>query len=131
VPIGQILAFSAPAPEGGGGTRCGWLYCLADPTVDERHTSLLEVVTGHDTLWTALRGENVHAVAVPVLGSGFARARLSFEGLQSPLLLSFHAASLGGTVVRTLHVCVQGPDFSPRLLAEAARQLRSLGYEQD
>lgn len=123
LPVGEILPFA-------NGTRSGWLYCLTDPTSGQ-HTSLLDVVTGHQRLWDSLRPLNVPAVAVPVLGSGFARARLSLEGLLWTLLLSFHAASLDGGVTRTLHVCIRDTDFTPRLLAGAARQLRALGYVRE
>jgi hypothetical protein len=68
---------------------------------------------------------------VPVIGAGFARAQLSFDGLLAMLLLSFHAASVQGTVTRTLHVCIRPEDFSTRLLATAGRHLEALGYQRD
>jgi hypothetical protein len=120
--VGHTLAFGA-------GEAAGWLYCLADPTT-EGHTTLGDVVTGHERLWSTLRTRNVGDVAVPVFGSGFARAQLSLDGLLSLLLLSFHAASLESAVVRTLRVYIHDDDFNPRVLVAAARMLEQLGYER-
>lgn len=122
-PTGHTLAFAA-------GTRTGWLYCLADPAVPGARTSWLELAVGHHRLWSTLRPGNLEEIAVPVLGSGFARAQLSFDGLLSMLILSFHAASIQGLVTRTLHVCIRDEDFSTRILTAAGRQLRLLGYQR-
>lgn len=121
-PVGHTIPFRTQ-------TRSGLLYCLAEPT-STTHTSWLDLATGYAALWSALRRHNISEIAVPVLGSGFSRGLLSFDGLVSMLIHSFHSASSQGTVARTLHICIHDTDYNPGTMTAAARQLELLGYQR-
>src|SRR5581483_555465 len=91
---GSTIRFSGP------GGRYGWLFCLSKKTPDGSHTTWQDLAFAYSALWTTMRRENSSSVVVPVIGAGFARAQLSFNGLLLFLILSFHAASLERPVTK-------------------------------
>lgn len=74
--------------------------------------------------------ENSSCVVVPVIGAGFARSQLPFNGLLLFLILSFHAASLERLVTRNLKIIVSQDEFDPRVFSAAAKLLGYLGYKK-
>ena len=121
---GSTIRFSGP------GGSYGWLFCLSTKTPDGSHTTWQDLASAYSTLWTAMRRENSSSVVVPVIGAGFARAQLSFNGLLLFLILSFHAASLERPVTKNLKIVVSRDDFDPRAFAAASELLGYLGYKK-
>lgn len=121
LPVGKTLPFIRSG-------RRGWLLCLAEPTDQGPRTTWQDLHIAYDELWIALRKTNVPRVAVPVIGSGYARAQLSLEGPLHLMLLSYHSASLTGRVVADLEIIVSERDYRPIILTTAGRLLSALGY---
>lgn len=112
--LGTTLGF-------GNASGSGWLFCLATKTDHGSRTSWQELTLAYDALWGAMRRENSSAVAVPVIGAGFARSQLPFNGLLLVLVLSYHAASLEGRVSKCLKVVVSREEFDPRAFNTVGR----------
>lgn len=121
---GSTIRFSGP------GGSYGWLFCLSTKTPDGSHTTWQDLASAYSALWTAMRRENSSSVVVPVIGAGFARAQLSFNGLLLFLILSFHAASLERPVTKNLKIVVSHEDFDPRAFSAASELLGYLGYKK-
>jgi Domain of unknown function (DUF6430) len=124
LPLGAVIRFSGP--EG----RYGWLFCLSTKTADGSRTTWQDLARAYDELWAAMRRENSSAIVVPVIGAGFARSQLSFNGLLLFLILSFHAASLERLVTKSLKIIVSQTNFDPRAFSAAGRLLVYLGYDK-
>jgi Thoeris protein ThsA, Macro domain len=122
-PVGTMFPFTRSG-------RRGWLLCLAEPTDQGPRTTWQDLHTAYDELWTALRRANIPRIAVPVIGSGYARAQLSLDGLLLLMLLSYHSASLAGRVAADLEIIVSERDYRPIVLTTAGRLLAALGYRQ-
>ena len=125
LPLGSVIRFSNH------GGRYGWLFCLATKTADGSRTTWQDLASAYDELWTVMRRENSSAIVVPVIGAGFARSQLPFNGLLIFLILSFHAASLERAVTKSLKIIVSQVDFDPRAFSAAGRLLVYLGYKKD
>jgi len=108
----------------------GWLFCLATKTADGSRTTWQDLALSYDALWTAMRRENSSSVVVPVIGAGFARSQLPFNGLLLFLLLSFHAASLERPVTKRLKIVVSQREFDPRVFSAAGRLLEYMEYRK-
>jgi antiphage defense system Thoeris ThsA-like protein len=121
--LGATIKFFSP------GNNDGWLFCLATKTDDGSHTTWQDLAFAYDALWTAMRRENSAAVVVPVIGAGFARTQLPFNGLMLFLILSFHAASLERRVTKSLKIVVTPDEFDARAFSAAANLLDYLGYK--
>jgi antiphage defense system Thoeris ThsA-like protein len=121
LPVGKTLPFTRSG-------RRGWLLCLAEPTDQGPRTTWQDLHAAYDELWIALRKTNMPRIAVPVIGSGYARAQLSLEGLLHLMLLSYHSASLTGRVAADLEIIVSERDYRPIVLTTAGRLLSALGY---
>ncbi len=121
---GSTIRFSGP------GGRYGWLFCLSTKTPDGSHTTWHDLAFAYNALWSTMRRENSSSVVVPVIGAGFARAQLSFNGLLLFLILSFHAASLERPVTKNLKIIVSHEDFDPRAFSAASKLLGYLGYKK-
>ena len=121
---GSTIRFSGP------GGRYGWLFCLSTKTPDGSHTTWHDLAFAYNALWSTMRRENSSSVVVPVIGAGFARAQLSFNGLLLFLILSFHAASLERPVTKNLRIIVRHEDFDPRAFSAASELLGYLGYKK-
>jgi hypothetical protein len=121
LPVGKTLPFTRSG-------RRGWLLCLAEPTDQGPRTTWEDLHTAYDAAWIALRKANVPRIAVPVIGSGYARAQLSLEGLLHLMLLSYHSASLTGRVAADLEIIISERDYRPIVLTTASRLLAALGY---
>jgi len=121
LPVGKTLPFTRSG-------RRGWLLCLAEPTDQGARTTWQDLHTAYDEVWIALRKANVPRIAVPVIGSGYARAQLSLEGLLHLMLLSYHSASLTGRVAADLEIIISERDYRPIVLTTAGRLLTALGY---
>ena len=122
-PVGRLFPFARQGHR-------GWLLCLTEPSDAGPRTTWQDLHTAHNELWIALRKANVPRVAVPVIGSGYARAQLSLEGLLHLMLLSYHSASLTGRVTADLDIIVSERDYQPIVLTTASRLLAALGYTQ-
>jgi antiphage defense system Thoeris ThsA-like protein len=122
--LGSTIRFSGP------GGRHGWLFCLSAKTPDGSHTTWHDLAFAYNALWTTMRRENSSSVVVPVIGAGFARAQLSFNGLLLFLILSFHAASLERPVTKNLKIIVSHENFDPRAFSAASKLLGYLGYKK-
>jgi hypothetical protein len=108
----------------------GWLFCLSTKTADGSRTTWQDLAFAYDALWTAMRRENSSFVIVPVIGAGFARSQLPFNGLLLFLILSFHAASLERPVTKNLKIIVPPDEFDPRAFSAAGKLLGYLGYKK-
>jgi hypothetical protein len=122
--LGTTLRFSSPQGD------YGWLFCLSTKTADGSRTTWRDLALSYAGLWTALRRENSSSVAVPVIGAGFARSQLPFNGLLLFLILSFHAASLERPVSKTLKIIISLEEFDPRAFSAASKLLGYLGYKK-
>jgi hypothetical protein len=122
--LGTTIRFSSP------GGYYGWLFCLSTKTADGSLTTWQDLAFSYDALWTAMRRENSSCVVVPVIGAGFARSQLPFNGLLLFLILSFHAASLERPVTRNLKIIVSQEEFDPRAFSAASKLLGYLGYKK-
>jgi Domain of unknown function (DUF6430) len=122
--LGTTIRFSSPAGD------YGWLFSLATRTADGSHTTWQDLALSYDALWTAMRRENSSFVVVPVIGAGFARSQLPFNGLLLFLILSFHAASLERPVTQSLKIIVSETEFDPRAFSAASKLLDYLGYKK-
>ncbi|HKA94849.1 MAG TPA: macro domain-containing protein [Streptosporangiaceae bacterium] len=124
LPLGTTIRFSSP------GGYYGWLFCLSTRTTDGSRTTWQDLAFSYDALWTAMRRENSSSVVVPVIGAGFARSQLPFNGLLLFLILSFHAASLERPVTKSLKIIVSHEEFDPRAFSAASKLLGYLGYKK-
>jgi len=122
LPPGSVARFRASD------SRTGWLVSLARDTVRGPTTSWQDLALAHDALWDALRAENARTIAVPVIGAGFARARLPYRALVVLLVISFHAACLEGRVASSLRVVMPPEEFDPRVLRTIDDLLGALDY---
>jgi hypothetical protein len=122
--LGETIRFSSP--DG----HYGWLFCLSTKTADGSRTTWQDLAFAYDALWTAMRRENSSSVVVPVIGAGFARSQLPFNGLLLFLILSFHAASLERPVTKNLKIIVSPEEFDPRAFSAASKVLGYLGYKK-
>jgi Domain of unknown function (DUF6430) len=122
--LGTTIRFSSPAGY------YGWLFALATKTADGSRTTWQDLAFSYDALWTALRRENSSFAVVPVIGAGFARSQLPFNGLLLFLILSFHAASLERPVTKNLKIIVAKEEFDPRAFSAASKLLGYLGYKK-
>lgn len=111
------------------GTRRGLLLAVAATHPDGSNTEWADLVASYDRLWREIRSRNLTAVSVPVIGSGFARAQLSFDAVLTQLVLSFHAASLRAPVVRTLRIVISDEHSSFDIPRGVKDLLESLGYK--
>lgn len=109
--------------------QSGWLLTLARNDGNGSLTTWNDLAVAHEALWNFLRNENARAVALPVIGAGFARARLPYRALLVMLVLSFHAASLEGRVAPLVRVTMPGDDFDPRVLKALDTLLKALDYK--
>jgi len=124
LPLGTTIRFSSPQGY------YGWLFCLATKTAGGSHTTWQDLAFSYDALWAALRRENSSSVVVPVIGAGFARTQLPFNGLLIFLILSFHAASLERPVTKNLKIIVSEEEFDPRAFSAASKLLVYMGYKK-
>ena len=124
LPLGTTIRFSSPQGY------YGWLFCLATKTAGGSHTTWQDLAFSYDALWAALRRENSSSVVVPVIGAGFARTQLPFNGLLIFLILSFHAASLERPVTKNLRIIVSEEEFDPRAFSAASKLLVYMGYKK-
>lgn len=124
VALGTTIRFSSP------GGHYGWLFCLSTKTAAGSRTAWQDLAFSYDALWTAMRRENSSFVVVPVIGAGFARSQLPFNGLLLFLILSFHAASLERPVTKNLKIIVSHEEFDPRAFSAASKLLGYLGYKK-
>jgi hypothetical protein len=124
VALGTVARFSNPAG------RQGWLFCLSTKTVDGSRTTWQDLASAYDALWLAMRRENSSSIAVPIIGAGFARSQLPFNGLMLFLILTFHAASLERPVTKSLRIVISEDDFDPRAFSAAGKFLAYLGYRK-
>jgi len=122
--LGTTIRFS------NSGGYYGWLFCLSTKTVDGSRTTWQDLAFSYDALWTAMRRENSSFVVVPVIGAGFARSQLPFNGLLLFLILSFHAASLERPVTKNLKIIVSDEEFDPQAFSAASKLLGYLGYKK-
>ena len=124
LPLGTTIRFSSPQGY------YGWLFCLATKTAGGSHSTWQDLAFSYDALWAALRRENSSSVVVPVIGAGFARTQLPFNGLLIFLILSFHAASLERPVTKNLKIIVSEEEFDPRAFSAASKLLVYMGYKK-
>jgi Domain of unknown function (DUF6430) len=105
--------------------RRGFLLAVAEVHQHGPRTEWRDLIAGYDGLWGELRRRNLPIVAVPVIGSGYARAQLSHSAVLIQLIMSFHAASLQASVVRSLKIVIPADLDIPRGVREL---FSSLGY---
>lgn len=125
-PLGTMIRFQSAEVQ-----RAGWLFCLAHNARKVGVTSWNDLSLGYDALWRQLRTKNCHAIAIPVIGAGFARTQMPYRGILAFLALSWHAANLDGLVVGRLKVVIGAQDFDPRALQLVEELLEALGYHED
>lgn len=126
--VPTIPAPGVVAPFTATGSQGGYLVTVATNDNHGIRTGWHDLATAHDALWEALRGRNVARIAAPVVGAGFARARLPYKALLLLLLLSFHSACLEGRVAQQLRIVIPADEFDPRVLRAVGVLLDGLGY---
>jgi len=95
---------------------------------DTDWSSLSESFTG---LWQHLRAENMQSIAIPVIGSGYSKARLNHSAILQMILLSYVSANKDKTIVKSIKIVVDEEDYSWDDWLRADSLLHGLDLERE